>query len=319
MRKRKLLITIVVILVSIIVLGSVIFILRDPLLVLIGHQTPTLGMGSKMVSKVDGMEMLYIPAGEFIMGFKDFDPANNTYKFTQPELQQPQHTIYLDDYWIDKTEITNRMFTKFINSSQYITDAEKRGNGIVASDQKTYWRRVEGLSWKNPIDPNKNIVGLGSHPVTQVSWNDANAYCIWAGRRLPTDAEWEKAARGTDMRIYPWGNNEPTGELANFPDKKLADYLFSAPVGSYPKGTSPYGALDMAGNVWEWVYDWYGEEYYKISPMQNPTGPSTGEMHIIRGGSWDLNYGYAAVYRAVEFPNEGSASLGFRCAYSNNK
>jgi len=244
--------------------------------------------------------------------------------------QFPKHIVSLDGYWIDKTEVTNDMFSKFVTATTYITEVEKIGNGYVASDVTVYWVKVEGASWKTPHGPSSSISGLENHPVVQVTWNDADAYCKWADRRLPTDAEWEKAARGIDMRIYPWGDSEPTGDLANFPDISLYKeiklewlnngiddgFAFTAPVGSYPKGASPYRILDMAGNVWEWVSDFAGEYNAENYPSHNPTGPASGEYHIIRGGSWDMYYGDAAVNRQADLSNGRSASLGFRCAYS---
>jgi formylglycine-generating enzyme required for sulfatase activity len=312
MRKRNIIIiiaSIAVILIAIIV----IMITRNPMI------------NPQMISDIDGMTMIYIPAGEFTMGYSKEDIA----RLTNSNIQFVGHKVLVEGYWMDKTEVTNDMFTKFINETKYITDAEKRGNGRVALPM-VYWQRVNGASWKNPRGPDTNLVGLENHPVVQVSWNDAKAYCEWAGRRLPTEAEWEKSARGTDMRLYPWGNDEPNGEFANLPDIKFKEYIkldfikpnfndgyiFTAPVGSYPKGKSPYGILDMSGNVWEWVNDFFSEDYVQHPGTKNPMGPTSGETHIIRGASWDVEYGATSVHREMDWPTESSASLGIRCAYS---
>jgi eukaryotic-like serine/threonine-protein kinase len=156
---------------------------------------------------------------------------------------------------------------------------------------------------------------FGNYPIIHVSWEDANKYCAWAGRRLPTEAEWEKAAHGTDGRAYPWNNNIlPNDNLLNYNHPNVGD---TTEVGKHPDGASPYGALDMAGNVWEWVGDWYSGTYYDDSPMFNPSGPTDGEHRVIRGGGWQQGAkAVRSVQRYHQPPRYTSMGLGFRCADS---
>jgi serine/threonine-protein kinase len=212
------------------------------------------------------MKLLYIPAGDFLIGSSDVDAL------AQPD-EKPQHTVYLNAFWIDQTVVSNAMYTKCVQS--------------------------EGCK---PHTDEAPIIGMfpyygnpkfDNFPMIDVSWYEAAAYCKWAGRRLPSEAEWEKAARGTDGRIYPWSNKAPNDSLANF------NHPLGAPeaVDSNPKGASPYGALDMAGNVWQWVNDPYYSNYYKCtnsfsqalnmgSPSANPQGPNNGGgiSRVVRGG-----------------------------------
>ena len=156
-----------------------------------------------------------------------------------------------------------------------------------------------------------------NHPVVCVNWNQAKAYCQWAGGRLPTEAQWEKAARGTDERKYPWGDGLPTCAIANYYGKdnyKAACVGDTTEVGSYPSGVSPYGMLDMSGNVWEWVNDWYGENYYQSSPQKNPPGPGSGTFRVKRGGSWIYGSRFVrASYRGWYLPVIRNNYSGFRC------
>lgn len=276
--------------------------------------TPTLGIGSSFINEKDQMPMVYVPAGEFIMG-----------------MDSTEHSIYLDSYWIDQTEVTNAMFQQFFEETGYITDAEKAGKGQTWKDGDMR-SKVEGAYWANPQFPDYDFTEMQNHPVVLVSWNDANAYCEWAGRRLPTEAEWEKAARGIDGDVYPWGNREPMDDLLNFADASIAiysqwideqefddGYAFTAPVGSYPSGMSPYGAYDMVGNVWEWVYDWWDEYYYDSPITENPTGPETGTLKMIHGGSWynsRTSEQFQVASRVRDTTDAAFAHIGFRCAMS---
>ena len=282
--------------------------------------TPTPSIGSTQVSPKDNMTMVFIPAGEFNMGGENDDPSSF-----------PVHTVYLDAFWIDQTEVTNEMFAKFVESTGYVTDAEEAGssNDFRTANQQVIWEKVEGLTWNHPDGENSNISGLEDHPVVHISWNDANEYCTWADRRLPTEAEWEKAASWNDLTdeayIYPWGNNFDQ-KLANFCDVNCAydfatkhfddGYAETSPIGSFAQGASPYGALEMSGNVLEWVADWYSAAYYKSSPTSNPLGPDDGQERVIRGGAWATNDYYVSSARRW---GPGGASfqhraLGFRCA-----
>ena len=220
-----------------------------------------------------GLEWVTVRAGEFTMGSNDYRD------------EKPIHRVHLSEYQIARHPVTNAQYELFVKANSYAAPKH----------------------WENgKIPPGKE-----NHPVVNVSWKDAQAFCAWAGVRLPTEAEWEKAARGTDGRKYPWGNEPPTMELCNF----NSNVGGTTPVGSYPKGASPYGVLDMAGNVWEWVNDWYDGSYYSQSPSENPQGPATGKYRVLRGGSWydDDNYVRSA-YRAALPAWFGY--LGFRCVRS---
>ncbi|MDE0301350.1 MAG: SUMF1/EgtB/PvdO family nonheme iron enzyme [Candidatus Poribacteria bacterium] len=245
--------------------------------------------GSEIVHPKDNGTMVLVPAGDFIMGTthsqlqrilqgrKDADFLRTIFAH-----EQPQHVVYLDSFYIDKYEVTNRQFEKFVDSTGYVTDAERQGWGFLW-DGSNEWPRPRGASWRAPHGRGSSIERKDNHPVVQVSHNDALAYLKWAGKRLPTEAEWEKASRGIDGRLYPWGNQWDPSRLNSWE----AGPHRTTPVGNYPKGVSPYGAYDMVGNVWEWVFDWYHPTYYRTPrEWSNPRGPATGKHRVLRGACW---------------------------------
>lgn len=263
----------------------------------------------------DGMKL--IPAGEFLMGAEDEMPH-----------ESPVHKVKLNSFWIDKTEVTVAEFERFVAATNYETEAEKFGWSGVFTIGKSDWQRIDGANWRNPFGDGKKP--LPNEPVTQVSWNDAAAYAKWAGKRLPTEAEWEYAARGgLVQKKYVWGNElRPNGKPSanwwqgSFPDKNTGEDGFPtlAPVGSF--ASNGYGLSDMTGNVWEWTNDWYGEDYYAESPLENPKGPTNGTDKVLRGGSWMCSENFCSNYRpsarSSTPPDSGLNNLGFRCAKDVN-
>ena len=267
-------------------------------------------------------DWVLIPGGKFVMGatadqqadFYTFGGSPQWMRFAQPlvESSGPAHDVHLDSFYIFRHEVTNSQYQKFVSAMGH------RNSGSVS-------------------DPRFN----GPHqPVVTVTWNDAQSFCVWIGARLPTEAEWEKAARGTGGFIYPWGNTWDAAKLRsmdgiarqalpsieewenwrkqhmrNTPEAKPAD------VGSYPEGASPYGVMDMAGNVWEWVADWFDPTYYANAPKDNPKGPESGEFRVLRGGAWDtpIPVNFTWLRQTFMPPSDARAVTGFRCAkdYTN--
>jgi serine/threonine-protein kinase len=231
---------------------------------------------------------ILIPAGSFQMGCDSSNSAESCSSY-----EQPLHTVTLSAYSIDKYEVTNARYKACVDAGGCTAP------GIVNSFSRS---------------PYYGTSTYADYPVINVTWQQASAFCAWAGGRLPTEAEWEKAARGSsDTRKYPWGNSAPDCTQTNY-SWCVGD---TSRVGSYPSGASPYGVMDMGGNVWEWVNDWYQSDYYSVSPSNNPQGPVTGESRVLRGGSGDnFDDGVRSASRDRLNPGGWYGLNGFRCVRS---
>lgn len=240
---------------------------------MLGIVLSSAGLGAQQAVRADnGAAMVLVQAGEFWMGSDDGN-----------DDEKPRHRIDLDAYSIDRYEVTNGLYKRFMEATG----------------------RAAPRHWSHG-----DLNGV-SQPVVGVSWHDADAYCRWVRKRLPTEAEWEKAARGDDGPTYPWGE-EWDSSRANSKESPLNK---PAPVGSYPSGVSPYGVHDMAGNVWEWVADWYAKDSYQRSPQRNPQGPEAGPWKVLRGGSWGfLPSLLRTTSRLSITPDLRNTVVGFRCA-----
>jgi formylglycine-generating enzyme required for sulfatase activity len=214
--------------------------------------------------------------------------------------EMPSHTVDVNEYWIDIYEVTNKNYLEFVKAT---------GHRPALDDTCETKACRQGNLWKGKGFPEK----IRNQPVTQVNWHDAVAYCEWRGKRLPTEAEWEKAARGPSGNMYPWGNSAPPGKATY--RRKWRGVNTMTDVGTYRNGVSVYGVHDMAGNVWEWVADWYDRHYYKKKVIYNPKGPKTGKYKVVRGGSW-VNYADTlhSAFRRWSRPEVRFNDTGFRCA-----
>jgi len=240
--------------------------------------------------------MVLIPAGKFFMGSEGWG-----------ESESPIHVVYLDDFWIDETPVTNRQFELFADEAGYQTDVERAGVGWGFHSGK--YDSIAGLSWRSYVTP-----GREEHPVVLVTWNDAVSYCEWAGKRLPSEAEWEKVARGLlAEKLYPWGDKSPDGSQSNF-----ARHPSEIPPTTLVRqfGPNEYGVYDCVGNVWQWCSDWYGDKYYSEGQRSNPSGPANGAVRVRRGGSWNViqSFRLRCANRGAMDPVRAAPNVGFRCA-----
>lgn len=292
-------------------------------------QQPAAGFGC--LPTRHAVEQVAIPAGTFSMGDSHGDGRAE-------DGEGPVHEVELDAYRIDATSVTNDDFARFVADTGYRTEAERFGYSAVfhlavtadradiigPADGVPWWYGVRGADWAHPGGPPSDLDGLGDHPVTHISWNDAQAYCGWAGRRLPSEAEWERASRGgLDSARYPWGDALLSGGhwrcniwQGRFPsaNTRADGWLTTAPVRSYePNG---FGLWQTVGNVWEWCADWYSPRYYPSSPKRNPRGPRNGRQRVLRGGSYLCHDSYCNRYRnsarSQNTPDSSMGNAGFR-------
>ncbi|RLA91044.1 MAG: hypothetical protein DRG20_02380 [Deltaproteobacteria bacterium] len=258
-----------------------------------GPTTTSIGPSSTTTTIPGQTEnMVYVPAGEFLMG-SDIGRAD----------EKPVRHVYLDAFYIDKYEVTNKEFAEFLNAN----GNQEEGGALWYNLNHVHSR----IYYDEQDQKYKVFGGYENHPVNLVTWYGAKAYCEWKGKRLPTEAEWEKAARGTDGRTYPWGFDDPTCDIVRY----FPCGYGTVRVDNFANGQSPYGAIQMAGNVSEWVNDWYDREYYKLGINENPQGPETGTRKAFRGGSyWADSDELRVSYRYVGNPDACWDDVGFRCA-----
>lgn len=276
--------------------------------------------GDVWIRPIDSMEVVFVSSGEFVMGSspeslaRALDLCTVYYDDCEVEWfsdEMPQHTVELGSFWMDRTEVSNEQFTGFLN----VMSNRREGGMLWLDEEHSLIEKIDG-----EYRPKS---GYQDHPVVEVTWYAASAYCRWVGGRLPTEAEWEYAARGVSGELFPWGD-QIDGARLNFCDTNCeldwADievddgYAETAPVGSYLKGQSWSGVLDMSGNVYEWVGDWYAEDYYAQSPYRDPQGPSDGEDRVLRGGAWHQSpvSGRSANRLGMD-PQVTHGTWGFRC------
>ena len=262
--------------------------------------------------------MVYVPSGTFLRGCAPADGACYS-------IESPATRIDLDAFYLDRTPVTVATYRACVAAGA----CNEEGLSTHAAEETTQLAAGSGVNTSKVLGPIESDTcnwtwkdaERSAHPINCVSWDQARAYCAWAAKRLPTEAEWEKAARGTDERIYPWGNAPPTCSLVVMSERAPGcGSGHTAPVGSRPAGRSPYGAVDMSGNVSEWVADWYAEDYYSRSPDKNPHGPPSGHYRVIRGGSWKAapraGIDPFRVSNRYSFtPGTRLDYIGFRCAH----
>jgi len=280
----------------------------------------------------EGMKL--IPGGEFLMG------NEGDYGFPA-DGEGPVHTVEIAPFYMDATCVTNEQFNDFINATHYKTEAEKFGWSFVFYGHLTpkqqatavrarvlgseWWCRIDGATWRHPEGPGTNIKKRWKYPTLHVSWNDVIAYCKWAGKRLPTEAEWEYAARGgLEQKRFPWGDElEPEGKhrmnvwQGKFPSQNTEADKHYGPAPAQTYQANGYGLYCTTGNVWEWVWDWFDPSYYQTSPRENPTGPTATDRRMMRGGSYLCHESYCNRYRtdsrSSNTPDSSTGNLGFRC------
>lgn len=264
----------------------------------------------------DGMVLL--PGGQFLMGSPR--PA--------PEDQRPVHRVILESFWLDRTPVTNRQFKDFVKATAYETTAEKRGTSLSFDRTRGSWEQTPGICWRHPTGPDSSLVAKESYPVVHVSWRDAQAYAAWAGKRLPSEAEYEYAARGgLSDTLYPWGRELTPGHQpqanywqGSFPltNLLLDGHYEGGPTAQF--APNAFGLYDMAGNVACWCTDWYAEDAYGHAASRYGKGPIEGFERVLRGGSWlssgKRGDGLMVADRSHADPNETSSAIGFRCARS---
>jgi formylglycine-generating enzyme required for sulfatase activity len=278
--------------------------------------------------------MVKLDGGRFLMG-------TDTKTGFPLDGEGPVRPVRIDAFYIDRYNVTNSQFDEFTRAADYRTEAERFGwsfvfQGHIAPEDylrlvedtvagAKWWCKVRGADWRHPEGPDSNIAERAHHPVVHVSWNDAVAYCQWAGKRLPTEAEWEYAARGgLEQKLYPWGDElTPEGRhLCNiwqgkFPTHDAAEDGYSAPcpVDAFPP--NGYGLYSITGNTWEWCADWFDPEYPLLATRMNPVGPPRGELKSIRGGSYLCHASYCNRYRVAartcNTPDSATTNMGFRC------